>query len=71
MRNAELWDVEDAVPYDQMERTSKFVGAGSRLPTRSNRKTIAAGNLRPRPPEHTTERKMNYAGWKIKTINRF
>ena len=32
-----------------------FVGAGSRLPTRSNRKTIATGNLRPRPPEHTNE----------------
>ena len=31
------------------------VGAGSRLPTRSNRKTIATGNLRPRPPEHTNK----------------
>ena len=28
------------------------VGDGSRLPTRSNRKTIATGNLRPRPPTH-------------------
>lgn len=28
MRNAELWDVEDAVPYDQMERVRKSVGAG-------------------------------------------
>ena len=27
------------------------VGDGSRLPTRSNRKTIATGNLRPRRPE--------------------
>ena len=27
MRNAELWDVEDAVPYDQMERVRKSVGA--------------------------------------------
>ena len=83
MRNAGLWDAEDAVPYDQMERVRKSVGAGSRLPTRSNRKAIATGNLRPRPPEHTnerheqvkraltTERKINYAGWKIKTINRF
>ena len=29
------------------------VGAGSRLLARSNRKTIATGNLRPRPPTHT------------------
>ena len=32
------------------------VGDGSRLPTRSNRKTIATGNLRPRRPEHTNKR---------------
>ena len=28
------------------------VGGGSHLPTRSNRKTIATGNLRPRPPKY-------------------
>ena len=28
MRNAELWDVEDAVPYNQTERVRKSVGAG-------------------------------------------
>ena len=33
------------------------VGDGSRLPTRSNRKTIATGNLRPRRPTYGT----NYA----------
>ena len=40
-------------------RTSKAsaddVVDGSRLPTRSNRKTIATGNLRPRRPEHTNK----------------
>ena len=35
----------------------KPVGAGSRLPTRSNRKTIATGNLRPRPPTQTNKRR--------------
>ena len=35
----------------------KPVGAGSRLPTRSNRKTIATGNLQPRPPTHTNKRR--------------
>ena len=42
-----------AAPYKI--RTSKAsvddIGDGSRLPTRSNRKTIATGNLRPRRPE--------------------
>ena len=33
------------------------VGAGSRLPTRSNRKTIATGNLQPRPPTQTNKRR--------------
>ena len=35
----------------------KPVGAGSRLPTRSNRKTIATGNLQPRPPTQTNKRR--------------
>lgn len=56
MRNSELWAVGDARPYNQTECMSTIVGDGSRLPTRSNRKAIATGNLRPRRPEHTNKR---------------
>ena len=56
MRNSELWAVGDAHPYNQTECMSTIVGDGSRLPTRSNRKAIATGNLRPRRPEHTNKR---------------
>ena len=34
------------------------VGASSRLSTRSNHKTIAAGNLRPRPPVRCRQRSL-------------
>ena len=44
------WAVEDARPYGTRYTLRLVVGDGSRLPTRSNRKTIATGNLRPRPP---------------------
>ena len=49
--------VEDAAPYNQTLCMRIPVEDGSRLLTRSNRKTIAAGNLQPRPPTHTNKRR--------------
>ena len=49
-KKARSRDVGDAIPYDISHIFRLVVGGGSRLPTRSNRKTIATGNLRPRHP---------------------